>query len=442
MKKRTVIRIISFMSAVCLTGYGFFIKERNMNSRYKLQVQNSNIESLNTLEESLNNITETLNKTAYIEEGSDLITLTTKLFTEGEIAKNALSDLPNGTKNSATLYKFLSQVGNYSISCSKTAIEKGKVTDEQSDMMLKLYETSRTISNAFNEINKNYDNLDELTKMLDENIEKKVDIKTLAGSLDGIEESLKDYPTLIYDGPFSDHILSKNPIMLANEKSYSKEDCRKRAESVFGLKSGSLKYNGEQNGNIECYRFENDGITVSVTKTGRYIEYMRNSRDVENNKITNEKAIEYAEKFLEKLAVKNMKKTYYYADEGVCVINYAYMSGDTLCYTDLIKIGVALDNGEIMLFESSGFLTNHTPRPFDKLPHTVDEARAKVSKKLSIVSSKLCLIPTDSGKEVRCYEFLCKTKENQQILVYIGVKNLSTENILILQKSSAGTVVK
>ena len=37
------------------------------------------------------------------------------------------------------------------------------------------------------------------------------------------EEGFDAYPTLIYDGPFSDHILEKNPKMTANAKEITEQ---------------------------------------------------------------------------------------------------------------------------------------------------------------------------------------------------------------------------
>ncbi len=441
MKKRTLIRVISYALAVCLSGFGFFYAEKQMSKKLRLEIENNEIKNLNALEESMNNITETLNKAVYLKGGSDLQKLSLKLFTEGEIAKDALSNLPSGKNGSETLNKFLSQVGNYSVSLSRTASENNEISDQDSDKLEQLYETSKKINKVISETNKSYDNLDDFSKIIGEKIDKKVNVKTLATSLDGLEEDLVDYPTLIYDGPFSDHILKKEPIMIKDAKAYNKSYCKQRAENIFDIKN-PLKFEKNQNGKIECYRFSNGDVTVSVSKQGGYIVYMRNSRDVDFAKITNDTAVAKAKEFMAKIGLNNMSETYYYSDEGVCVINFAYKDGETLCYTDLIKVGIALDTGEVMLFESSGYLSNHKERNFEKITKTVDEAKRKLSKKLNVISSKICLIPTDSAGEQRCFEFLCENKEKQQILVYIDTENLETADILLIEKSAAGTVVK
>ena len=123
------------------------------------------------------------------------------------------------------------------------------------------------------------------------------------------------------------------------------------------------------------------------------------------------------------------------------MINFAFVDGQTICYTDLIKVGVAMDTGEIMLYEASGYLTNHKTRAFQSPAHTEEEAKQLLKTDLTVRETAIALIPTD-GEEKRCYEFLCSGKKGEEILVYINVSTLKEEEILILLKEDGGTLVK
>ena len=169
---------------------------------------------------------------------------------------------------------------------------------------------------------------------------------------------------------------------------------------------------------------------------------MRKNRNVGDNILSYEQALEKAKRYLSKMGKTNFIETYYFTDEGVCVINFAFLDGQTICYTDLLKVGVAMDTGEIMLYEASGYLTNHQERAFQTPVYTAEQARAVLSEKLVAKKTALALIPTDSGKEVRCYEFLCTSEDTEEILVYINVLTLKEEEILILLKSDGGTLTK
>ncbi|MBQ7726078.1 MAG: germination protein YpeB, partial [Clostridia bacterium] len=169
---------------------------------------------------------------------------------------------------------------------------------------------------------------------------------------------------------------------------------------------------------------------------------MRQSRSTGNSILEYRQALDKAERYLYAIGMTGFTETYYYVDEGVCVINFSYLDGKTICYTDLIKVGVAMDNGEIMLYEASGYLTNHTDRAFETPAISEKEAAEKVSDGLKIKQTALALIPTAGASEVRCYEFLCETSDGQEILVYINAMTGAEEDILILLKSDGGTLTK
>ncbi|MBR2489742.1 MAG: germination protein YpeB, partial [Clostridia bacterium] len=113
-----------------------------------------------------------------------------------------------------------------------------------------------------------------------------------------------------------------------------------------------------------------------------------------------------------------------------------------VCYTDLLKVGVAMDDGQIVLYEASGYLTNHRNRTFKTPDYSEEDALKVLSEKLNVNSISMTLIPTDFATEVRCYEFACTSKDGQEILVFINAETLKEENVLILLKSDGGTLVK
>ena len=137
-----------------------------------------------------------------------------------------------------------------------------------------------------------------------------------------------------------------------------------------------------------------------------------------------------------------MIDTYYFTTDGVMTINFAYLDGQTICYTDLIKVGIALDNGEVVFFESSGYITNHTDRAFQTPTHSEQEAAEVISSDLTVEQSAIAIIPTSGGSEVRCYEFLCKNSKGNELLIYINTKTLESEQIFTLLKTDGGTLVK
>ncbi len=108
-------------------------------------------------------------------------------------------------------------------------------------------------------------------------------------------------------------------------------------------------------------------------------------------------------------------------------------------YPDLIKVKVALDNGEVLGIETTGYLNNHTIRDVSKVNITREEAKKSLNKDLDIQSEGLAVIPTEWQTEILCYEFKGKV-EDREFLVYINADNGREEDILIITNTPNGTL--
>ena len=137
--------------------------------------------------------------------------------------------------------------------------------------------------------------------------------------------------------------------------------------------------------------------------------------------------------------VSNMKATYYLKQDGIVTINYAYVQNDVVVYSDLIKVKVALDNGEILGIETSGYLNNHTQRDTSKIKISKKEAKKTLNKNLQISSEGFAIIPTEFKTEILCYEFKGNV-DGKDFLVYINAENGREEDILIITNTPNGTL--
>lgn len=441
MKTRNAVRLISFCIAAVLVAAVFAVKARQDLKRYRLEVQNNYSRSLDGLNSSINNISLILEKAEYVTTAKQLSQMSAQLLTEAENAKNALAQLPAGD-NLDIINRFLSQVGNYAMAVSKSLISGEEPSGDYAQNIAVLKNTAQKISEAVGNSSIVYDNPSTWADDLDNKLEEAVDKDSLAGALDTLEDSLSDYPTLVYDGPYSDHILEKEPLMLKNAAEVTEDEALKKAAETAECEADKLYLDGTAEGKIPAYRFSGENISVTVSRSGGYAVYMRKSREIGDYVLEHGQAVEKAKRYLERIGMGGFTETYYFTDEGVCVINFAYLDGKTVCYTDLVKVGVAMDTGEIMLYEASGYLTNHTDRAFETAAVSAEEAAETVSDRLKIRETSLALIPTKGGGEKRCYEFVCLTEDGREILVYINAVTKEEEDILILLKSDGGTLTK
>ena len=132
-----------------------------------------------------------------------------------------------------------------------------------------------------------------------------------------------------------------------------------------------------------------------------------------------------------------MKGSYYEVENHIATINYAYEENGTTMYPDLIKLKIALDNGEILGFEAEGYLMCHETREIPESMIGETAAREKVGEHLKVDEVNFAYIPLDSEREVFCYELRGKLGKNN-FLIYINAQTGKEEKILMLLESERG----
>ncbi len=439
MKKRTIVRITSFYVALIIICVGTYFSVKHEADGYKQQIKYTYDLALETLSVNIGNIEDALKKSVYSSGTRHLTDLTVLLSTKAAAAKSAIASLPANSSELGAINKFLSQVGEYSLHLSKKAVSGEQIKQDERENLLKLSQTAGKIHSGIDDIYTMYS----ANNAWDNQLETQSDENLFYEDIQQVENSLTDYPTLIYDGPFSDHIANKKSELLEQGEEIEKEYAKEIAAKAIGIEVSNLLDGNDENGQMETFGFnEESGNFIAVTKKGGYVVYMRRVLPQGDTNFSYEQAKEKAGDFLEKIGYKNMQSNYYFVNEGVCVINFAYLNGATTCYTDLIKVGIDLTSGNVVFLDARGYINNHKSRNILTPKYTAEQAMEVLSDNLSVLSVKYALIPTASKGEVHCFEFNCKGLNNDDVLVYINSATLIEEQIFILLKTDGGTLTK
>lgn len=442
MKKRTVVKIISFLLAAVIVLFAVLINYYNEYNFYKTQVKYTYSRAFEELNSCLNNININLEKASYVTTSTQMNNIATSLFLEAKMAKQAFAQFPSGNSNYEMINKFLSQIGNYSVFLAKKVMDGGVIEETERQNLEKLNDISKKLSDEINLMHSEYNNSGSWDFQLSDEIQQEISDENIASAFTELEGALTDYPTLIYDGPYSDYIFLKESEMLKKAEPVDENTAREVAASALNIAAEELTLESMDEGVIEAYNFVYGEGAVSVSVKGGYLVYFRKYSAGGVGTLSYAQAVSKAQKYLSRNSEENFLATYYYADNGVCVVNFAAKNGVTVCYTDLVKIGVDLTNGEVVFYEGRGYLTNHKNRALETPANTVEQARAVLSPSLTEKSYALALIPTDGGYEKHCYEFTCTGTGGEEVLVYINIETLQEEDILLLIKDGGGTLIK
>lgn len=385
------------------------------------------------------------------EHGAETLT---HVWREANLAQSYLARLPMGSQELANTSKFLNQVSDYSFSLSRKNINNQNLTEDDFNNLKELHTYSVDLENTLNQLSTDINDgrikWGELTNKGSSIFLTQVS-NISKDSFDNLEENFHEYSGLIYDGAFSEHMTSVEKKGLTGEE-ISEEEAKKIATDFIGNdRVGEINSNGvSEDTDIPSYDFsikaKNDKkeiIAVSVSKKGGHIIFMNYNRNVEAESISQERADEIGKNFLNSKGFPNMKETYYLKQNGVVTINYAYnqksTNGDVVVYPDLIKVKVALDNGEILGIETTGYLNSHYERNIPVARITKEKAKENLNKSLQIESEGMAIIPTKFKTEILCWEFKGKV-DDTEFLVYINVQTGAEEDILVIKNTPNGTL--
>lgn len=441
--RRGKIRVRLYASVLILVLFSAFVINAQKASELSRQLNADAERSLSTLEACMSSINTNLTKGLYANTTPMLSSMAISLTRDAASAKNSLSALPLSDTQLDNMLKFLSQVGAFVSTLDRKLSLGEPITSEERNQLKQLIDISQKLLSELDTITQGVEDGSVSFKQAGSTLQKSADQSVQIDSAFGdAEQTITDYPTLIYDGPFSDHILNQSPKTLEGKADISKEKALEIASDFIGIDKSTLRFDSETNGVIETYNFFVDSINISVCKKGGAVLYLLGSSSAGESVISPEQAVENAKSFLSTKGYENMKESYYSTQDGICTVNFAYENDGVICYPDLIKLSVSLETGNIISFDARGYIMNHTDRPPVQSKISADEAKMSVSDYLTVMSSRLAIIPTDYKTEKTAYEFHCKTPDEQEVLVYIDVLTAKEDDILLLLYSDGGILTK
>lgn len=448
-KKHSRLLAITIILVAVVVSLGGYLVKRECDFKNTLESQYNR--SFYELVGYVENVETSLAKSMVTNSSEYSTQNLVNLWREANLAQDALSQIPIEVNLLEDANKFLNQVSDYSYSLSRMCIYDKDLSEEQMNNISTLYNHSKTLKEELNsmssEINAGAFSWDKVTKngnriFSNSEEENNIDLVT------NVNNDLQNYSGLIYDGAFSDHITQIEPLGLTGDD-ISEEQAKEKIYTFIEQSTvREITSNGLTGEKIQCYSFnvllndakeEENYMYIDITKKGGHLFFMAYNRQYAEPTIDIETAKQKGKEYLDKIGYANMQETYHMNEDGAVVVNYANMQNDAIMYTDLIKVKIALDNGEIMGVEAKGYLYNNHDRADESPVISVNQAREKIGTNVTIESERLCVIPTDWKTEVMCYEFKGKV-EDKTFLIYINTENGQEEEIFIVIDDESGVL--
>lgn len=365
--------------------------------------------------------------------GSGRAVLLGDIIRQAQGAQANIAVLPLGSASTAKAMKYINQAGDFAGVLLARVSAGGDITQEEYADVTRLSETAAALSVGLGSILEGHERGD---------IELDMPVSDITG--DVFTDASVEYPTLLYDGPFSDGAKGTDFKALKGLREVTQDEAQALLTEFIGAQNvESIKFEAESTPGTPCYEFSlaANGHTMSaaVTKTGGQVLYLLSSGEVGESLLSEAECFAIAEGFMLSRGFGGMEISYYSTYGGVMTINFAAMQNGVILYPDLVKLQISMADGAVIGIEAGNYLRNHVERVLELPALAEDDARALVSPRLDIENVRLCVIPYGLSEKY-CYEVSASSADGTY-LIYIDAMTGAEADIMQVISDSESTLV-
>ena len=413
-------------------------------------------QSFSTLSETLATLEEAVNLSTVAATPDQAVAAASAALSASGSAKAALDLLPLTEHNLDTLNRYLCQVGDYTLARAQKAILGDTYTDAEGEEIRALAQYTGELSSAVSQLSANYSGKEmrftEPTVTLAQ-ASAEVPLPTMQQELADCLSSLTGYGELVYDGIYSDREEGLSPLLSSLEP-LSEEEARERAGKFLSCPPDSLQSLGRSEGALPTYTFTDGSSTLELTERGGLpllffgaesapsdgtAVPVAGDQDRSAPRGSLPYALEHAKQFLSEHGISDLALCYYQRTGDWLYAVFACEEDGVLCYPDRVTLCLSVPTGQVLSLSAEEYLTHHSERRALQPSLSAEEALRTLPEGWSLLSSRLCVIPTAGGDERLCYEALC-TDGTQRALYYYSADTGACVTSKLLYESANGVI--
>ena len=442
-KNRTIcaLSIITALLAISTTGLavGLGLSEKK-SSNYQNKLENVYQSNFYSLLDSVNNLDNKLSKLNNSSSSSYQRKLLLEASSNASEAEISIASLPLSQNDIQDTVKMVNQISGYTTTLADKLAQGQSLTDNE---IKTLENISQSVSALKSQLNEFARKLDKGYQILRASMDIDTDGNRFSTSLSSLKNNDVEYPTMIYDGPFSDSVVN-SAIKGVKKAKVSKEKAQEHLESHF--KSASLiEYIGSTEGRFQTYNFRvtnssEEKLYVQSLQQGGDILTISGAGELGQASIDDTQAKNIALEFAKLNGIENGQVVWSDTIENDVYFNIAPTQNSIILYPDLVKVKVNLVSGSVVGYDATAYFTNHTDRSLSKGSLTLDEGETKVPDRFTITLTRYALVPLDYNREVVCVEVQAEDGENK-FYFYYNVISGNLENLLKVIKTDNGNLL-
>ncbi|MFZ5815940.1 MAG: PepSY1/2 domain-containing protein [Bacillota bacterium] len=177
-------------------------------------------------------------------------------------------------------------------------------------------------------------------------------------------------------------------------------------------------------GGLALYYFDatkqnGTAMNFGLSIQGGHVIYMIDGRPVEARRMEQNQLVERARQMLRKWGYASAEHVSSVENDGTLVMDFAPQEQGVSIQTELIKVSLAMDNGELVGFDARNYWINRHARQMPAPKLSAAEARQRVSPRLTVTAEpRMALVADRRGQERLCWEVQTRL-DDQRFRVFI-----------------------
>lgn len=400
---------------VALVGTGFWgYQEHQDKNSVLIKAENSYQRAFHDLNNNISNLEDELGKSIAMNSRELLAPCMANIWRISYAAQSNVGQLPLTLMPFSKTENLLAKLADFTYEIGMRDIENEPLSDKEWNQLKSLHKQAKDVQGELRKVQ---------TKVLNDNL-RWMDVEMAIASennpiIDGlktIDKQVEGYIETEWgatDNQFGDSFSDKRDKI--DGPVVSEEQAKEKVKKFLFLgQDVEMEIsNDKETEEYSAYSItvkhpdRDKPISVNVSKNGGHILWLLDSRDVEDTQVGLNEAQNKAVQFLKKNEINSMTAVQSDQYDNVGVFDFVSEKDGVRIYTDLIRVKVALDNGDILGYEALDYVVSHDEQKSIPKPKiSLQEAKAKVNKNLQVQEDHLSLIEVKGGEVKLCYELL------------------------------------
>ena len=448
---------IGALTAALLISLGWGFNEYRLAGDYRLVAENNNHRALIDFSSHLDQLETDMAKGNVASNPTQKILYLSQISSKSDAALKDFAQIPAEQVGLSYIGQFLVQAGEFSRTLTQRIAAGGQLSAQEDKTLNDWHEQLMPINQKVQDLIVRMDTENLVwtdpaptlrqrlgfggTKIAEAAADgSEIPAKSVRSGLDQLDASLQKLPPFTYTGEFATRVVPK-PLGLPTG-TVTQDQAQVIAQeflSKIGYNNSTPVFSANSQGLLGGYTWNYKEAYLDVSQQGGVVTFYRDQRSIEPRKLSQEDATAKAKAVMISLGWQLVLTS---SEDFGSYVQYDFVAEKegVRIYPDKVRLMIALDNGQLVGFDSVPYYSFHQARNFPP-KITMEQAVKKLRPNFQVTEKRLAVIAKSGNQDVYCYEFRGKY-QGEEYLLYLDAATGAEEKIQRILKTPRGEFIQ